>query len=130
MNVKKLLKQLDQTYPNKIIIKNKDEKGTVTEIVCEIEPTSMHPEYSLAIAVIDSSKAHFHKIITEKYKVIKGTLHLFVNEKEIILSEGDTYIIKPKNEHYALGNETWIEAKATPGWKIDDHFYDHKKLFS
>ena len=62
--------QLATKYPNTAIFENKVD-GVVAEILCEVEPTSNHQEYSFAIAVIDKSIPHYHKEIIETYKVIK-----------------------------------------------------------
>lgn len=121
MNVKRVIAQLKQKYPGKVIIENKNKQGVTTEIICEIEPTSDHPEYSVAIAVIDSSTLHYHKKITETYKVLKGTLAVFKINEEIKLEEGDDLIIKPGEIHSNLGDETWIECTSSPGWEVDDY---------
>ena len=121
MNVKRVRKNLKEKYPDKVIIENKNEEGVTTEIICENEPTSDHPEYSIAIAVIDSSTLHYHKKVTETYKVLKGTLTVFKTNEEVKLEEGDELIIKPGEIHSNLGDETWVECRSKPGWEIDDY---------
>jgi quercetin dioxygenase-like cupin family protein len=121
MNYQNVLKQLAHKYPDKAVFLNPDSNGTVTEIVCEVEPSSIHPEYSLAIAIIDSNKAHFHRITSETYKVIKGKLKLFIEDQELILEQGQSFTIKPGQKHRALGNETWVEVYSEPGWVASDH---------
>ena len=121
MNVKRIIKQLEQKYPGKVIIENKNDKGITTEIICEIEPTACYPSYSIAIAVIDSSVLHFHKKITETYKVLKGKLTVFKKNKEVRLKRGDKLVIKPGEIHSNLGDETWIKCSSNPGWTIDDY---------
>lgn len=120
MNVIKIRQEFEQNYPGKFIVENKIEE-VVTEIVCETEPTSEHPEYSKAIAVIDKSRLHYHKKLTETYKILKGTLILHINDSVVELKEGDVYAIQPNTIHWAEGNETWLEVSSTPGWTIDDH---------
>jgi len=44
MNVKKIIKELQKKYPNKTIILDPPENPT--EIICEIEPTTDHPDRS------------------------------------------------------------------------------------
>ena len=119
MNVQAVLNELSVKYPGKTIIKNDEESPT--EILCEIEPTSGHPDYSLAVSVIDKSIPHTHKNLTEIYKVVRGKLKLSVDNKIIKLSEGEEYTIKPGQTHWAEGNETWIECYSRPGWIPDDH---------
>jgi mannose-6-phosphate isomerase-like protein (cupin superfamily) len=93
MNIAKVIRELKEKYPGSFIIENKNDKGETTEILCEVEPSSKHPEWSLAIAVIDSSTPHLHREIVEEYKVIKGKLTLFVAGEEIKLTEGNSYTI-------------------------------------
>jgi len=119
MDTKTVLNQLTKKYPGKLIIKN-DEKNP-TEILCEIKPTKDHPRYSLAISVIGKSDPHYHKKLTETYKVVKGKLKLIVEGKIINLGVGQKYIIKPNQTHWAIGDETWIECYSKPGWTPKDH---------
>jgi len=119
MNIKAILDELSVKYPGKTIIKNSEENPT--EILCEVEPASEHPDYSLAISVIDKSVPHVHKKLTEVYKVIKGKLELHVDSDVIKLAEGEVYTIKPGQIHWAKGNETWIECNSKPGWTAEDH---------
>lgn len=119
MNVIKIVSQLNKKYPNKKIIKN--DAINPTEILCEVEPGLDHPEYSLAIAVIDKSKPHYHKHLTEEYRVIKGKLTLHIEGKTVILKPGNRYKILPNQTHWAEGNETWIECHSIPGWTVEDH---------
>ena len=60
MNVKRIVSELKKKYPGKKILQNGD---PVSEILCEVESTNKHKEYSLAVAVIDRSLPHFHKEI-------------------------------------------------------------------
>jgi len=121
MNATNVIQKLKKDYPGKTIIENKNEKGVTTEIICEIEPTQEHPEYSLAIAIIDSSTLHYHRRITEIYKVIKGNLTVFKKNKEFTLKNGEDLNIKPGEIHSTKGNETWIECYSEPGWMIEDY---------
>jgi quercetin dioxygenase-like cupin family protein len=92
-----------------------------TEVICEIEPASRHPEYSLAIAAIKQSVPHYHKLATEEYSAIEGELELKVDEKTIKLDEGDVYSIKPPQIHSAMGNFTLVKITSKPGWTPEDH---------
>ncbi len=121
MDVEKVIKQLKKKYPNKSIVQNKNKKEIVTEILCEIEPTNEHPDWSNAIVVLDESTKHYHNETTETYKVLKGTLNLFVDNEKIILNKKDTYTITPNKVHHATGNETWFECRSKPGWKFEDY---------
>ncbi len=120
MNTGSIKKQLQTKYPGKFIVENEID-NVITEILCEVEPASEHPEYSKAIAVIDRSLPHFHRKLIETYTILKGELVLHINDKEIKLKEGDSYTIEPHFVHWAEGEETWVEVTSTPGWVLDDH---------
>ena len=119
MNTKFVITNLQKSYPGKTIIKNNEENPT--EIICEIEPTSEHPEYDVAIAVIDHSFPHYHEKSEEEYEVIKGKLVVTIDGKEFALRAGEKIIIYPGSIHSAVGRETWIKATSRPGWTPEDH---------
>lgn len=126
MKTSQIVSQLQAKYPGKpifidghIIDSSPEEKAS--EIICELEPTSDHPDYSVAIAVIDRSIPHHHKQTEEIYEVLTGQLKLHLNDKVITLNLGDTHTIKPGTHHFAEGNETWIKATSHPGWTPEDH---------
>ncbi len=119
MNKQKIISELKNKYPGKSIYSVPDENPT--EILCEVEPSSDHPEYSNAVAIIDKSKPHIHHKTAETYKVIKGKLLLHIGDQSKELNEGDTYTIEPGNIHWAEGNETWVECYSEPGWVFEDH---------
>ncbi len=124
MKVNQIISQLKQLHPNKNILKNSEINPT--EIVCEIEPTQDHPEYSVVVAVIDSSIPHLHKKTIEEYEVLKGTLTLFVGSKKIVLRKGEKYSIPLNIIHHAEGSETWIKTTSRPGWTKEDHILQPK----
>jgi hypothetical protein len=125
VDVSRVIQQLEKKYPGKRIIENKNKNGVTTEIVCEVESEK---DRSFAIAVIDSSPIHYHKIITEDYRVIKGilaVLKFFKSKeeyKETIVHEGEHITIKPGEIHSNLGKETWVEVTSNPPWSIDDYY--------
>lgn len=119
MNARAVIAKLHKLYPGKTMVKN-DEKNP-TEIICEIEPTSEHAGYSVAIAVIDQSIPHFHKQATEEYEVINGKLTITINGHRHVLKPGEKLAINPGHVHFAKGNETWVKVTARPGWKPEDH---------
>jgi len=127
MNTSKVIRELEQKYTGKKIVKNQEENPT--EILCEVEPTKEHPDHSLAIAVIDKSIPHVHKKTTEVYRIIKGKLKLYVDEKVINLNEEDKYEIEAGRVHWAEGKETWLECYSKPGWTFEDYILiDHNKF--
>jgi mannose-6-phosphate isomerase-like protein (cupin superfamily) len=119
MNTTQVIAQLQAQYPGKAIFKNNEPNPT--EIICEIEPSSDHPDYSVAIAVIDQSIPHYHQHTEETYEVIRGELTLHLDDQTFMLYPGGTYNIKPGIHHWAEGQEVWIKTTARPGWTPKDH---------
>ena len=128
MDFQKIVRELGKKYPGKVIILN--DKKNPTEVLCEVEPANEHPEYSLAISVIDKSIPHFHKKTTEIYKIVKGELLLFVGDQPHRLKTGDKFTIKPNSKHWSEGSETWVECYSEPGWTPEDNILviDKKKI--
>jgi len=119
MNSQRVTKELAEKYPNKLVFKNNEEHPT--EIICEVEPTSEHLNFSTAIAVIDRSIPHVHLKATETYKVLRGTLTVYINGQATVLHQGDTLTIHPNQVHWAEGDEVWVECLSKPGWTAEDH---------
>lgn len=119
MNITNVIEELKKKYPGKRILLN--DRKNCTEILCEIEPTALHPSHSVAVAVIDNTIDHFHDTSEETYTVIKGVLSLTVDKKKFVLNEGQSLVIKPGLVHTASGNETWVKVSSRPGWKQKDH---------
>jgi len=92
MNTQKIIKELQQKYPGKKIILNPQDNPT--EIICEISPTSDHPEKSIALAIVGSSKPHYHKNTTEIYEAQNGMLTVYVNGKKYMLKVEKKSLLK------------------------------------
>lgn len=119
MDVNRVINQLYQKYPGKKIIKTQPEQPT--EIICEVDPTSKHPRFSVAVAVVDKIQPHFHRRTTEIYQVVKGSLTLVIEGRKHYLKEKQQKTIKPNQIHSALGSQTWIKVTSHPGWIAQDH---------
>ncbi len=119
MNSTKVCATLERMYPGKTVVMNPVKKPT--ELLCEVEPTQNHPNFSVAIAVIDKSTPHTHRITEETYTVIRGELILHANDETITLKRDESYTIEPGVVHWAEGDETWVECLSKPGWTKEDH---------
>ncbi len=119
MNTNKILKELENLYPGKKIVKNPEDNPT--EILCETEPTEEHADYSVFVAIIDKTLPHYHEHTKEVYEVAKGTLTVMKGKKEFYLIPGDSLTIIPGEIHSAKGQETWIKVTSYPGWTKEDH---------
>jgi len=116
MNVQKVIRELEKRYPGKNVVIT-DPKNP-TEIICEIEPGR---NKSVAVAVVDETRLHYHKKLTEIYEVVKGELTMYIEGFKHVVGEGETITIKPGTKHKAFGHETWINVYSTPGWTPEDH---------
>lgn len=116
----RILKELAKHYPGKnaFAMNNKN-----LHFACEIEPATDHPEFDRCIEVVIQSEPHFHRKMTQSYTIIRGKLELHIDNKTVILQEGDGYVVKPNQIHWAKGIdcECWYENYSTPGWTPDDH---------
>ena len=119
MNVRQVIADLQQKYPGKKIICLSEDNPK--EIICEIDPPLDHPEYSVAISVIDQTSAHYHQRTTEIYEIISGSLTLIVDNQKHEMKAGDTLTINSGQIHSAVGKQTWIKCTARPAWTPEDH---------
>lgn len=92
-----------------------------TEIICEVEPTSDHPERSVAVAYIDRSGQHVHNISTETYLVEDGEVTLSVDGKKEVMRKGDSRVIPPGAIHRAEADGARVRVTSEPGWTPGDH---------
>lgn len=119
MNVQKVIEEIKKQYPGKAIIL--EPQDNPTEIICEIDPTSDHPEKSVALAVVGRSKPHYHKKSTEVYETMKGMLTIYKSGKKYVLKKGEKLTIESGEVHHVEGDETWFLTYSEPGWRLDDH---------
>ncbi|MBN2142225.1 hypothetical protein JW711_02745 [Candidatus Woesearchaeota archaeon] len=115
-----IVELLKREFPGKRIVVLKD------EIICEVKPTSEHPDWSEAIAYIRRSEPHHHQKTTEFYEVERGELSFFVDGVERRLVEGAIgagggAVVKPPQAHYAVGDWTRVNVYSEPGWTPEDH---------
>ena len=110
-------------YPGRNILSLPEGAEEPMEIICEIEPTSVNPERSVAIVAIEKSNPHIHSKSIETYEVLEGTVRLFVGISDIDLAEGDSFQIQPGTVHWAVGDGegTIVKVTSVPGWREEDH---------
>lgn len=126
MHKQQVIDQLTRLYPSKNIVSLPEDNPT--EIICEVEPTVEHPEYSKAVVVYDRSVPHYHVKTVETYTVLKGTAQVIIDGKVHELKQGDTCTIPVGSVHYCLGDEVWMECYSQPGWTAADHIVAKNKL--
>ncbi len=120
MQAKDIVATLQQEFPGKEI-KLLPNKRWPTEIICVVEPTEPHPRWSMAIVIIDKSRAHKHEHVRELYIVEHGALQLYVDGTCYILSEGDWMEVNAGKVHWARGDRTRVRIYSSPGWRKEDH---------
>lgn len=119
MNLKKITEELTAQYPGKKILSFPEKNPTSVRV--EVESAEAHPEYSIAVSVIDKTDSHLHHKTAQIYQVLKGTLTLVKNGRSSVLKEGEVDIIKPGEIHYATGAQTWVRIYSEPGLVEQDH---------
>ena len=125
----KVISDLHKQYPILKPISIPSENPT--EMIWEVDPTSLHTDSSIAVAAIDISEEHYHIKSKETYRVKKGALQLWVNGMPEVLNEGETYTIQPPALHYAEGIDgevAVVEVESHPGWTPEDHILLKEKM--
>jgi len=79
-------------------------------------PKQQHPE-------------HYHKIKTETFLVIEGTLELVVDGVPVVLSKNETFTIKPNVKHsFTTKTGVIFEEIATSITQVADSFYSDPEI--
>ena len=76
-------------------------KPNSAEIVYEITTQNDGLPFGLAIADIQQSDWHFHKVTTETYTVVQGILEVSLDNESYVLHPGDVIKILPGVLHSA-----------------------------
>jgi quercetin dioxygenase-like cupin family protein len=81
--------------------------------------------FGVAIADIQQSEPHFHKVTTETYTVVQGHLEVSLDSEQHILHPGDVIKILPGVAHSARSlDETPARITVTtiPEWTHEDYY--------
>ena len=78
------------------------------------------------MAVAKKSIPHYHKITTEVYETIKGTLLVYKNGQKYTVNKGEKITIEPGIIHHVEGDEVWFYTTSHPGWMMEDHIFIKK----
>lgn len=124
MTAQDVIVHFEKEYPGKKILSLP--KDNPTEILCEVDPSTGHADYSIAVAAIKSLAPHYHNKSVETYEVIKGDLELHVDGEMRKLLEGESYVIQPGQVHYAKGEFALVKVTSRPGWTFEDHILAHR----
>lgn len=121
----KVRKELLTAYPGANVLVTTRIGRRVTEMVAELGPLhatsdKLTPFCSIAIAVIEKSKEHWHEKTWETYIVEKGSLNVYVDGKLHMLQEGPPIVIQPGQRHWAEGKQAWVRVISTPPYDPED----------
>jgi mannose-6-phosphate isomerase-like protein (cupin superfamily) len=100
-------------------------KARAAEIVYEVTTQQSGLPFGVAIADIQQSDPHFHKVTAETYTVVQGTLEVTFNSEQRILHPGDVIRIPPGVVHSARSmDDTPVRITVTtiPEFSQDDYF--------
>jgi quercetin dioxygenase-like cupin family protein len=116
------MKQLEHII-GRSLYQNK--KAGADEIVYEITTQQSGLPFGVAIADIQQSEAHFHRVTVETYTVVQGDLEVSLNGEQHILHPGDVIKIPPGVVHSArtLGETpARITVTTVPEFSKEDYY--------
>jgi len=121
MTLQEVLNYFETNYPGSNVVKVPE--NNPLELLCEIDPSSKHPQYSVAVAAISLSRPHYHNLSVEEYEVISGALMVDVGGVVKTLYEHEKISIPIRKVHSATSIEGYALVKVTsqPGWTLQDH---------
>jgi mannose-6-phosphate isomerase-like protein (cupin superfamily) len=73
--------------------------------------------------VIDNSREHYHKIMTEYYYVIKGSGEIFLDGEAHAIKSGDIVVIPPLVRHTSKG-DLEVLIFGAPALEAEDIYFD------
>ena len=130
--VQKFMKENNIHAPDNITLSHHYGIEKIHETGCVMFTVVDEELYSKKILVLlanQSHPEHYHKIKTETFIVVAGSMELYVNGQKYILNKNDTHTVKPYEKHYFTTHEGVIfEEIATSIPKVVDSFYSDVKI--
>lgn len=123
-----IIKNLKSEFPGKAVIPNSKTNTNPEEIICEVDSSTGHSDFSLAVAYIKKSVPHRHIKAVETYEVEDGRLDLFLDGIKKTLNVGQSYTINPGVIHWTGGDWVRVKVSSKPGWTLNDHIFVEKAL--
>jgi mannose-6-phosphate isomerase-like protein (cupin superfamily) len=103
-----------------------NKKSFAAETVYEVTTARDGLPFGIAIADIEQSRPHVHRLTTETYTVVQGSIELALDDERIALHVGDVAVIRPGVVHSARsigdGQPARITVTTIPEFSPDDYF--------
>jgi mannose-6-phosphate isomerase-like protein (cupin superfamily) len=117
------MKDLDPTIDPRLY---QNRKAFEAETVYEVTTARDGLPFGIAIADIEQSQLHVHRLTTETYTVVQGSIELALDDERIALHVGDVAVIRPGVVHSArsIGDDhaARITVTTIPEFSPDDYF--------
>jgi mannose-6-phosphate isomerase-like protein (cupin superfamily) len=101
-------------------------KAFEAETVYEVTTARDGLPFGIAIADIEQSQPHVHRVTTETYTVVQGSIELALDDERIALHVGEVALIRPGVVHSArsIGDDhpARITVTTIPEFSPDDYF--------
>ena len=130
--VKKFMSDSGIHVPDHITLSHHYGIEKIQEVGCVMFTVVNEELYSKKILVLlanQSHPEHYHKIKTETFVVVTGTMDLYINGLKHTLSKNDTFTVRPYEKHYFSSQDGVIfEEIATSIPSVVDSFYTDMEI--
>lgn len=117
------MKELQPTIDSRLY---QNKKSNPAETVYEMTTARDGLPFGIAIADIEQSQAHVHRVTTETYTVVQGSIELTLDGVRTTMGVGDMALIRPGVVHTARsigdGDGARIIVLTIPEFSEDDYF--------
>lgn len=123
MTLQEALNYFERRHPGASLIEIPEH--STSEVMCMIDPTEQHPNYSMAISAVSASQPHKHARSTVEYEVVEGAVLVDIEGRITTLYPREKITIQPGQVHSVSGIEDYslIKIVCQPGWQRDDHIF-------
>ena len=101
-------------------------KAFEAETVYELTTARDGLPFGIAIADIEQSQPHVHRVTTETYTVVQGSIELALDDERTVIGVGEVAVIRPGVVHSAqsIGDDhaARITVTTIPEFSPDDYF--------
>ena len=117
------MKDLEPTIDARLY---QNRKAFEAETVYEITTARDDLPFGIAIADIEQSQPHVHRVTTETYTVVQGSIELALDDERTVIGVGEVAVIRPGVVHSArsIGDDhaARITVTTIPEFSSDDYF--------